>query len=91
MQLITDNRPFKERITLKTNTGKPGSSKKDSKNKLHAKKDTHQTEAALSPASKKANSHISIKNLTSLIQVELVPLLENQKVEDQLVIDKKLK
>ena len=91
MQLITDNRPFKERITLKTSTLKPGSSKKDSKNKLHAKKDTHQTEAALSPASKKANPQISIKNLTSLIQIELVPLLENQKVEDQLVIDKKLK
>ena len=91
MQLITDNRPVKERITLKTSTMKPGSSKKDSKNKLHAKKDTHQTVVTPSPASKKTNSQISIKNLTSLIQVELIPLLENQIVEDQLVIDKKLK
>ena len=91
MQLIAGNRPFKERITLKTSTMKPGSSKKDSKNKLHAKKDTHQTDVAPSPASKKSHSQISVKNLTSLIEVELIPLLENQIVEDQLVIDKKLK
>jgi len=93
LDLFQDNRPYKEKITLKTSSVKAPNSKKESKNKMHKKEQlsAEVSIASQTPAPGVKSSHVlSYKTFASIVQHDLIPIVQDIELDDQDKLDEKL-